>query len=176
MAVYPPKHAGPSQIRSYLTTVLTTKHELPLPDATSMANNWRFGREHDLREASQDDFRHLFGAFGPSLYHSVSEDIAAAWHATLAGSLSVFSILSIPTLIVILLFYQGMRSDGFLSRNLPLEYLLWGSGPILTLCAKQEMKHHSELINENLVLCGCIFCLLEFIVASFVFALQCLRG
>ncbi|CAG8036462.1 hypothetical protein PENNAL_c0017G07458 [Penicillium nalgiovense] len=123
MAIYPSKHAGPSQIRSYLTTVLTTKHDLSLPDATSMANNWRFGREHDLREASQHDFRHLFGAIGPSLYHSVSEDMAAAWHSIPAGSLSAFLILGIPALLVILLFYQGIRSDGFLSRNLPLEYL-----------------------------------------------------
>ncbi|OQE14057.1 hypothetical protein PENFLA_c041G06595 [Penicillium flavigenum] len=136
-----------------------------------MASNWRFRREHDLREASQDDFRHLFGAIGPSLYHSVSEDIAAAWHSTLAGSLGVFLILGIPSL-VILLFYQSIRSDGFLSRNLPLEYLLWVSGPILTLCANQEMKHHSELAYENLVFYGCIFCLLEFILALFVLSLQ----
>ncbi|KAJ6179145.1 hypothetical protein N7519_009606 [Penicillium mononematosum] len=87
MAIYPSKHAGPSQVRSYRATVLTTKHKLSLPDTTSMANNWRFGREHDLREASREDFRHLFGAIGPSLYHSVSEDMAAAWHSTPAGSL-----------------------------------------------------------------------------------------
>jgi hypothetical protein len=172
MAIYPSKHAGPSQIRSYLTTVLTTKHELSLPDATSMANNWRFGREYDLREASQDDFCDMFGVIGPSLHHSVSEDMAAAWHSTPAGSLSVFLIQGIPTLLVILLFYQGIRSDGFLSRNLPLEYLLWVSGPILTLCANQELKHHSDLTDENLVLYGCIFCLLEFIVTLFVFSLQ----
>lgn len=153
MSAYPSKHDGPSQIRVYLMNVLITKHGLSSADARSVADGWKYGREKGLRQTPKSHFRNLFGEIGPHLYESVSEDMAAAWRSTLAGSLSRVMIYGIPTLAIILLcrLYWHTRSASLLSGSLHLEILLWISGPILLFCNAREIAHRSELGREDLV-------------------------
>lgn len=158
MATYPSKHDGPSQIRTYLMNVLILRHDLSPADANSVASSWRFGREHDLREASQKKFQNIFGDIGFYLYNSVSEDMASAWHSTHAGALNLLLLYGMPILAMILLFrlYLHTQRASLASGTLHLERLLWVSGPILLICNAQEAAHHTKLSGECFELIGAL--------------------
>ncbi|KAJ5189518.1 hypothetical protein N7491_005847 [Penicillium cf. griseofulvum] len=167
MALYPSKNAGPGEIRSYLTTVMITKHELSPSHASSIAIAWTFGREHDLSEKTQADFRSLFEPIGPYLYNSVSEDMAAAWRCTSAGSLNLLLLYSLPVLATILLLrlYQHTQCAcaSIANGSLPLEHLLWVSGPILIFCNAREAAHRSRLSGDWLFGIGVVLSAIGFI-------------
>jgi hypothetical protein len=159
---FPSRYATPSQVRAYLIDVLVKKHDSSLADAESIVQSWTYGRGYDLLQASEYTFETFFGNVGSALYQSVTEDIIFDWRSSLLGSLNILMLFCLPVVAIILLFrlYRHTRTASFKTGSLPLERLLWVSGPIVIYCTAQEMAHRSELGDYRLMTAGSFLCLL----------------
>ena len=57
----PPPTTTPSEVRTYFSTLLTTHHSVPEPDAKKIASKWQFGRGSELQYYDLSTFREIFG-------------------------------------------------------------------------------------------------------------------
>lgn len=73
----PSPSSTPTEVRTYFTTLLTTLHGVPEPEAQAIAAKWRLGRGTELRSYDLTTFREIFGVeAGTVLYGHVKGVIA----------------------------------------------------------------------------------------------------
>lgn len=85
----PPSLAGPNAVRAYLTSILISKHDAAPERAQQIAGLWELGCPNDLRHASLERFKELFGKeVGTILFRTVQEEIRTEYWGSIAGILS----------------------------------------------------------------------------------------
>ncbi|TVY83071.1 hypothetical protein LSUE1_G004003 [Lachnellula suecica] len=57
----PSRDAPPSEVRTYLTTILKTCHGVPEAEALEIAANWQYGRGSEITYYDIGTYRTLFG-------------------------------------------------------------------------------------------------------------------
>lgn len=100
---FPAQAAGPSEIRTYILQVLMTQDGTTSEVANEIANLWRVGRGSELRDASVQLFKEIFGSYtGWFLYRIVHEEILADWKRSTVGIISFRKYpCSLPSVILI---------------------------------------------------------------------------
>jgi hypothetical protein len=85
----PAPSAGPNKVRAYIARVLISKHDTSSDLADEIASLWRLGRGSELRDASVQVFKGIFGDFnGWLLYRIVHEDELEDWQQSIVGIIS----------------------------------------------------------------------------------------
>lgn len=87
----PSRSSTPSQVRTYIAHLLTTKHELAEEWAVSIANKWSTVRGLYLRTGDSNYFCAVFGDWGRIIHDSVQLDkeAEARWRDPLSGNLNL---------------------------------------------------------------------------------------
>lgn len=89
-----PQKPGPNAVRDYIAQVLITKHDATITAARDIAAHWRFGRVHELRNASLNTLTRIFGSeAGPVVFQSVREDILSDWLESPGGVMGIGEFL-----------------------------------------------------------------------------------
>ena len=85
----PARSAGPDEVRAYIVRVLMTQRDTTSDAANETASLWRLGRGSELRDASVQVFKSIFGNYtGWFLYRIVHEDELEDWQQSTVGMIS----------------------------------------------------------------------------------------
>lgn len=73
----PSATAGPEEIRQYVVNVLTTRHDVPIPEAQAISSKWQFLRGDAFRKMADWAFGdcYIHAVFGEPLTSSLADSM-----------------------------------------------------------------------------------------------------
>ncbi|RFU23632.1 hypothetical protein B7463_g12706, partial [Scytalidium lignicola] len=124
----PARSAGPDEVRAYIVRVLMSQHDITSDAANETAGLWRLGRGSELRDASVQVFKSIFGDYtGWFLFRIVHENELEDWQQSAIGMISFYTLIGSIILAALLVLrvlvlhaLKGLSLQGLKKASFPI--------------------------------------------------------